>query len=48
MDGPQTKFCENQSCELNNRAKKTGASEDVGRGIKNISLFNILKRSNAI
>lgn len=48
MEGPHTKFWENQSWELKSKAKKTGASEEVGRGIKKVSLFNILKRSAPI
>ena len=43
--GPQTKFKEKRSCVANSSDKKTGAITDEGRGIKNISLVNILKRS---
>ena len=48
IEGPHIKFCENQSCEEKSKAKKMGAKDDVGRGIRNISLFRSLKRSRAI
>ena len=46
--GPQIKFRLNKSWTENNDDKKIGAVTVVGRGIKKISLDNILKRSATI
>jgi len=48
IEGPQTKFCENQSCEAHKSVIKTGAKEVEGRGIKKISLAKNLIKSAAI
>ena len=48
MLGPQIKFRLNKSCTENNSDKKMGAVTVVGRGIRKISLDNILKRSATI
>jgi hypothetical protein len=43
--GPQTKFKQKRSWVANSIERKTGAATVVGRGIINISLVSILKRS---
>ena len=48
IEGPQTKFCENQSCDDQSSAIKIGARDVVGRGIKKISLARNLTKSAAI
>jgi|TARA_B110001469_G_C9425410_1_gene216596 hypothetical protein len=48
MLGPQTKFKEKSSCEVNNKDRKIGAMTVAGLGIKKISFVNILKRSASI
>lgn len=46
--GPQIKLRENSSCVPNKRDKKIGAITVAGRGIRKISLVNILNRSATI
>lgn len=46
--GPQTKFSANRSCVTKSNERKIGAITVEGRGIKKISLVNILNRSASI
>ena len=48
IEGPQTKFWENQSWDVQSSVMNTGANEVVGRGIKKISLVKNLTRSATI
>ena len=48
MEGPQTKFCANHSCEVHIKAMKKGARAAVGRGIKNSSFETHLIKSAPI
>ncbi len=48
MLGPQIKFKENRSCDVNKSDRKIGAITVDGRGIKKTSLVSILKRSATI
>ncbi len=48
MEGPHIKFWENISWTPYKRAKKTGASAEVGLGIKKISFVKSLTKSKPI
>jgi hypothetical protein len=46
--GPQAKFRENNTCEVNKRDKNIGAMVVEGRGMRNISFVSNLNKSASI
>jgi hypothetical protein len=48
MLGPQIKFNEKSNCVVKSKDKNIGAITVLGRGIRKISLVNILNRSASI